>query len=1112
MSTSTNTSLFNALGFFLEKMRPYVIAVIQKTAPKEPWEGELYTKLSFDQQRTWNMAQRSLTESGGNTANLIDYGILFTFGVSYKDALKQEVGNYADVNKLINYFKELKEVRNKCQHFQELEEDEITRAYLNMKGAAKLLEMQDVYDGIQRIQNGDKVEVTPVPSPQPVQRQTLMPSAPAASALSGDEVLPSWFNNAIPHYDIRNAQLDESIFAANLSEVALGTGPDVYTNPNLFFAKTYVTDGLRDISTRVVQALNGEESENRVISLQTGFGGGKTHSLISLYHIAKSGRSIASLGKDMKIFSDNVTPKFDDAKVAVFTNNTTDVSQGRECEDGFTIYTLWGEIAYQLGGKAAYDKIKQNDTERTAPSAMLFKPIIESCTPCLILIDELADYCAKASAKKVGQGTLFNQTNSFIQTLTEVVSSIPRCVLIVTLPASATEVAAAAIGQEVLSSLETRVVRVGTSVKPVDDEEIFEVVRRRLFEQIIDTSVIDRVARKYQDMYHNRRGDLPPQCDNLAYANRIRKAYPFHPELIDMFRLRWGNDPRFQRTRGVLRLLASIVQDLWQRRASLTGTQALIHTSDLNLENLSTLTGTINNLMGANWETVMHADVYGTSSNAYKIDNLEPSGNAFTYRITQGVATTLLLASVGGDHQHGLSMPELKLCMLRPNAFNHNDINGSLNKLEDVAHYLYSSNTGGKRYWFQSKANINILLNQAKSEVSVDEMNLEILKRLKAINQMGSPFKILVDPAEDIPEQKSLTLILLHPKYSAAIDRISSSVERVINHISTKRGLSERIYRNTILYLTCSEAGRAQLNVKLADYIACTKILTEYATALERDQKADIEARKRTYDHELEDALAQAYSVVLKHSAKEGIHRYNIQEPSRDLSTLISINLPAKLKEEEWLLDTVGRKTLADNNLLPTVETPIPVKLVYEAFLKYDDKPMISGPEAIEHSVRKYCEQGLFNVAAGVNGEWNKIYVETDSIPFLDVTSEEFWLVDSSVLPKHAGTPDVPEKPDTPDTPGPNAPGGGSIPGFPPENGETIKSFKSLTVSGNVALENWTQLFSSFILPLKGNNLKVSITFKAKSTEASPLNENSQIYRAVKESASQLGLDIETEE
>ena len=258
--------------------------------------------------------------------------------------------------------------------------------------------------------------------------------------------------------------------------------------------------------------------------------------------------------------------------------------------------------------------------------------------------------------------------------------------------------------------------------------------------------------------------------------------------------------------------------------------------------------------------------------------------------------------------------------------------------------------------------------------------------------------------------------------------------------------------------------------------------------------------------------MVQAYSVVLKHSAKEGIHRYNIQEPSRDLSTLISINLPSKLKEEEWLLDTVGRKTLADNNLLPTVETPIPVKIVYEAFLKYDDKPMISGPEAIERSVRKYCEVGLFNVAVGTTGDWDKIYQNTDTIPFLNAQSEEYWLVDPSVQPKPAGVPDQPNTPDTPDAPGPDTPGGGETPGDPIPPEQTVKEFKSLTISGNVDMASWTQLFSSFIMPLKNNNLKLNISFKAKSTEMAPLNETSAIYRAVKESASQLGLDIETEE
>ena len=373
MSTSTNTSLFNALGFFLEKMRPYVIDVIQKAAPGKPWEGELFTKLSFDQQRTWNMAMRNLNESGGNTANLIDYGILFTFGVSFKDALKQEVGGYNEVNKLINYFKELKEVRNKCQHFQELSEDEILRAYLDMKDAAKLLEMQDVFDEILRIQNGDKVETTPAPAAKPTQNDTLMPSAPAAPTASSDDTLPSWFNFALPHYDIRNGQLDESIFAANLSEVALGTGPDVYTNPNLFFAKTYVTDGLRDISTRVVQALNGEESENRVISLQTGFGGGKTHSMLALYHMLRARVSVDKIPSVKPILDAAGLHTLPKANVAVLVGTSLDPAKARRPQNlpGITINTLWGEMAAQLcessGDLSLYEYVKEADKKGISP-------------------------------------------------------------------------------------------------------------------------------------------------------------------------------------------------------------------------------------------------------------------------------------------------------------------------------------------------------------------------------------------------------------------------------------------------------------------------------------------------------------------------------------------------------------------------------------------------------------------------------------------------------------------------------------------------------------------------------------------------------------------------
>ena len=182
-------------------------------------------------------------------------------------------------------------------------------------------------------------------------------------------------------------------------------------------------------------------------------------------------------------------------------------------------------------------------------------------------------------------------------------------------------------------------------------------------------------------MFHNRYRDLPEYCDKMEYANKIKKSYPFHPELIEMFRQRWGSDP-FPAHSWCSSSLASIVQDLWRRRESLTGSQALIHTSDVNLENLGSLTGTITNLMGSNWETVMLADVYGTSNNARKIDEADPTSNIGQYHLTQGIATTLLMASVGTKSRtKDLISSSLNFVFYVQKAFNHNDIDGALNNL-----------------------------------------------------------------------------------------------------------------------------------------------------------------------------------------------------------------------------------------------------------------------------------------------------------------------------------------------------------------------------------------------------------------------------------------------
>lgn len=920
--------------------------------------------------------------------------------------------------------------------------------------------------------------------------------------------LPAWFNVVVPQSDIRDGVLDESIFAANIEEVASGTAPVVYQDIRYFFECTYVTEGIKELIRRVVQALNGQESQNRVISLQTGFGGGKTHSLISLYHVVKDSSTFKRLDTASSILEPQDMPQFDHARVAVFTQNTVSVVDGHKVSDDIITHTLWGELAWQLGGPEGYERVRNADIQMVAPTAQDIKPIIEGASPALILIDELADYCNRASGKVVGSGTLFTQTNSFIQTLTEVVASVPKTVLICTLPASAREVASSEIGQEILSALETRVVRVGSSVKPVDDEEIYEVVRRRLFDRITNYDVIEQVARKYKDMYHNRRDSLPAEADRVAYVERIKKAYPFHPELIDLFHIRWGSDSKFQRTRGVLRLLASIVKDLWSRKSSLAGTQALIQTSDVRLENLPTLQSQITSLMGSQWDSVMHADVFGTISNAYKLDEQNVGNHIGEYHLATAVTTTVLMASIGSSSQRGLTLKQLKLCLLKPDAFQHIDIDSTVNQLENVVHYMYKSSIGGEQsFWFQSKPNINILVNQAKGDVKEEEVNAEIMRMVKQSVASLVQVKVLVDPTGDVPEQKQLTFVVMHPKYTvAAGGDVSRPAQYAIKQMAQMKGSSQRVYRNTMLFLVCSEAGKAALSMKLREYLACDKIMTEYSSQLDQDQRKDIADRKRMSGDAAKEQLIHAYNTVVK-CERDTLRTQEISTFATDFAAQITVKTLSELHENGVVLRKIGLNIINRNGLMPTIEKPVKVNELYEAFLRFDDKPMILNVDAVKDTVNRYCEEGMWNVGTGDPEHFSRIY-HNETIPFLNPQEDGYWLLDSSVMPKPAGGGAGPSP-----EPGPTpTPGPAPTPGPEPAPTPATKTYKRVTISGSVPIENYSQLFSSFVNTLKNNHLKIEVKFTASNNPTNPLTDNSPIVKSVKESASQLGLEFEVEE
>lgn len=1101
--------LQRGLGLFLDAMRPYAVSIITRECPEGvSWDMDFERRIDNERKRNnWQMQRMQLNNNGSSLLGLIDYNNLVTFIINYKESVTREVGGTKDYNRLRSCLQELQDTRNSWAHFDDstLDDDEAERAFSNMVQVSKLLEMPDLEEELKRVKGGTQARVEPTPQTERVQPQGAPQDNNGAVDYSG--VLPAWFNSILPQYDIRNGQLDESIFAANIEEVATGTAPVVYQDIVSFFDRTYVTDGMRELIRRVVQALNGKESQNRVISLQTGFGGGKTHSLISLYHTVKYSRDFRNMEAARQILDPEDMPQFDDARVAVFTQNTVSVVDGHQVEDGIITHTLWGELAYQLGGRDGYERVRRADEQRIAPTANDIKPIIEGATPALILIDELADYCAKASGLTVGGGTLFTQTNSFMQTLTEVVASIPKTVLICTLPASAREVASSEIGQEILSALETRVVRVGSSVKPVDDEEIFEVVRRRLFDKMEKPEVIEQVARKYKDMYHNRRDALPLEADRVAYIELVKKAYPFHPELINFFHVRWGSDSRFQRTRGVLRLLASIVKDLWQRRSTLVGTQALIQTSDVQLENLPTLQSTITSLMGAQWDSVMHADVFGTISNAYKLDEQNAGNNIGKYRLATAVTTTILMASVGSSSQK-ISLKQLKLCLLKPDAFQHIDIDSTVNQLENIVHYMYRSSIGEEQnFWFQAKPNINILINQAKGDVKDDEIYGEVLQMMKQSVTSITKVKVLVDPSGDVPEQKQLTFVVMHPKYTVAAGGcVSRSAEFAIKQMAQMKGSSQRVYRNTMLYLLCSEAGKAALSMKLREYLACDKIIKEYGSQLDSEQRKDGADRKKLSGDAAKEQLIHAYNNVVK-CQRDTLKTQEIASFAADFAAQISLNTLGELHDNGWVLRRIGLNVIDRNGLMPTVEKPVKVNDLYEAFLRFDDKPMILNAEAITDTVNRYCEEGMWNVGTGAGEPYARIY-HNERVTFLNPQEDGYWLLDPSVMPKSAGGEPAPEPgPEPTPTPGPT-----TTPGPEPTPTPATKTYKKVTISGSVPIENYSQLFPSFVNTLKNNHLKIEVKFTASNNETNPLTENSPIVKSVKESASQLGLNFESEE
>jgi predicted AAA+ superfamily ATPase len=458
--------------------------------------------------------------------------------------------------------------------------------------------------------------------------------------------LKPWREVVSPHPDVASGRYQQAEFAADLWQVHLGEGAPEYRDPKEFFRRTFMTESLTRLLIDAVRRVTGS-SGDPVVQLQTNFGGGKTHSMLALYHLFSGVRPSDLLGMDA-VMNEAKVKQLPSVRRVVIVGNKISPGNPVTKADGTVVRTLWGEIAWQLGGKKAFQRIKADDEKATNPGDAI-RELLNEYGPALILIDEWVAYARQLHDQSDLPAGGFETQFSFAQALTESVKLAKRCVLVVSLPASDWTASPHAQaedievggqrGREALDRLRNVIGRLEAAWRPASMEEGFEIVRRRLFEPLVEQEQFksrDLVARAFYDFYRTKQQEFPPECREAVYERRLQAAYPIHPEVFDRLYSDWSTLPKFQRTRGVLRLMAAVIHSLWEKGDR----NPLILPCNIPIDD-QRVQFELTRYLSDNWVPVIETDVDGPIALPLRIDGDIP--NLGRFHATRRVDRTIYL-------------------------------------------------------------------------------------------------------------------------------------------------------------------------------------------------------------------------------------------------------------------------------------------------------------------------------------------------------------------------------------------------------------------------------------------------------------------------------------
>ena len=758
---------------------------------------------------------------------------------------------------------ELREFRNRWAHQEPFSTDD---AYRVLDSAARLLSAISApqADEIERM----KIELLRLRFDEQVRNERRKTTGVAIeSSVTG--TLKPWREVVTPHRDVASGRYQQAEFAADLWQVHLGEGSDEYRDPIEFFRRTYLTESLTHLLVNGLQRLTGQGGDP-VVQLQTNFGGGKTHSMLALYHMA-GGVSATDLAGIDRVIQEAGTTTLPIARRVVLVGNKISPGNPSIKADGTVVRTLWGELAWQLGGRAAFERVRLDDERATNPGDTL-RSLFNDYGPCLILIDEWVAYARQLHDQSDLPAGSFETQFSFAQALTESAKLAKRCMLVISLPASDTagsphtqaddvEVGGQR-GREALDRLRNVVGRVESSWRPASAEEGFEIVRRRLFEPLVEDGQFknrDVVARAFADLYRTQQQEFPPECRDSSYEQRLKAAYPIHPEIFDRLYTDWSTLVKFQRTRGVLRLMAAVIHSLWEKGDR----NPLIMPANVPIDEPS-VQFELTRYLSDHWAPILEKDIDGPSSLPLQIDSEVP--NLGKYAATRRVARTIYLGSAPTAHaaNRGMEDRQIKLGCVMPGE-SPSLFGDALRRLAAAATYLYQD---GPRYWYSTQPTVTKLAEDRAEQLKrdPDKVTIELDKRLRAdLRTTGNFSRIhpLPGSSADVPDDLDARLVVLSitQAHSREADNAAEVAARTILEY---RGNSPRIYRNSLVFLVADKTRVQDLDAAVRNYLAWTSILNERETLdLSPYQVRQAEAQRANAESVVVARIPETYQWLL---------------------------------------------------------------------------------------------------------------------------------------------------------------------------------------------------------------------------------------------------------